>query len=471
MNRIIVLLLSILTASAANHYVLSAAVGSQNGADWINAYTNLPSSRIRGDTYFIGVGNYTPLLLNDAVSGTNLITIQKATIATHGTSVGWNDSFASPAVWTLVSGNLLHELVTGYYTIDGAYGNSDVAGSYGFRWSNGTRSRDADTWLLSSDGYGPISNLVSLTFKNIEFTYNNGTPATNDTGMTYCFASYCGVSDFVFQSNFLHHSCGVGLFLRSGLSSSYTGIFQTNITIADNWFFSNGGGGGSSHHWELLWLSQATNLVFKNNRIHNTFGGGQTGRIMIEALDHFYYYGNLMWDDIGATQDGQPIYSGNNGAIGTFTYAIPDAQIANAYVYNNTFVNVPFLKLDFSQSVGYTNITLKNNLYYGSTSEFDAVTLQSYDAFGGGMGSSGSNAQTGVANSIFVSYASGNFHLLLATLGGDSTIGSQFNLDPDGVTRGANGNWSRGAFNLSSVNLLSPILNGKVQLLGKTIFK
>jgi hypothetical protein len=43
-------------ASAANHYVRAGASGNGSGADWTNAYTDLPGSLTRGDTYYVAAG-------------------------------------------------------------------------------------------------------------------------------------------------------------------------------------------------------------------------------------------------------------------------------------------------------------------------------------------------------------------------------------------------------------------------------
>src|SRR6059036_1896844 len=87
-------------AQAANHYVRSGATGTGTGADWTNAFTALPATLVRGDTYYIAAGTYSGYTFNTPVSGTTLITVKAATIADHGTSVGWSDAFAGQALFT-----------------------------------------------------------------------------------------------------------------------------------------------------------------------------------------------------------------------------------------------------------------------------------------------------------------------------------------------------------------------------------
>ena len=76
-------------------YVRAGATGANNGSDWNNAYSNLPGSLTRGRTYYIAGGSYAAHTFADAESGTNQIVIKKATVADHGTSTGWQDSYAS----------------------------------------------------------------------------------------------------------------------------------------------------------------------------------------------------------------------------------------------------------------------------------------------------------------------------------------------------------------------------------------
>ena len=42
----------------ANRYVREAAAGANDGTDWTNAYTTLPASLTRGDTYYVADGAY-----------------------------------------------------------------------------------------------------------------------------------------------------------------------------------------------------------------------------------------------------------------------------------------------------------------------------------------------------------------------------------------------------------------------------
>jgi hypothetical protein len=94
------------SAYAANHYIRAGATGSNNGSDWENAWTNMPVSYTRGDTYYVADGTYTgERTLNTAESGSTYIYIKKATASEHGTETGWNSGYGDgTAVFTYNGG-------------------------------------------------------------------------------------------------------------------------------------------------------------------------------------------------------------------------------------------------------------------------------------------------------------------------------------------------------------------------------
>ncbi len=115
----LVILTSLASVSFAQtkHYVLASATGNGNGNDWTNAYQALPATLVRGDIYYVGSGQYPSLTLNDAESGSEWITIQKATANDHGTDVGWSDEYGT--------GNASFPTITvaaSYYNFNGSVG-------------------------------------------------------------------------------------------------------------------------------------------------------------------------------------------------------------------------------------------------------------------------------------------------------------------------------------------------------------
>src|SRR5262249_4840297 len=149
---------------------------------------------------------------------------------------------------------------------------------------------------------------------------------------------------------------------------------------------------------------------------------------------------------------------GGNGVIATWS---SDDYVNNGvYIINNTFADIngcygPEIRFTHN-TVPDTNIVAKNNLYYGPSFSFAGITTQDHEAFGGGMTASGLNAQVGLIPSLFVNYLSHDYHLASATLPGDSSVGAPYNIDPDGVARGADGNWDRGAYQQSALRPAAP---------------
>src|SRR5205807_7149865 len=67
-------------AQAACHVVTTNGAGSRDGSTWNNAFAwPLPTTLVRGDSYYIATGNYTGgYRFNTPESGTTPITIKKA---------------------------------------------------------------------------------------------------------------------------------------------------------------------------------------------------------------------------------------------------------------------------------------------------------------------------------------------------------------------------------------------------------
>ena len=122
-------------ATAANYCVRDGATGSNDGSDWTDAYTELPSTLERGSTYYIADGTYSGYTFNDAVSGTSLITIKKAIASDHGTSTGWQSSYGDGQVEFAGSSGDTLRFTTDYWVFDGQVGGGpgNWKTGYGFR--------------------------------------------------------------------------------------------------------------------------------------------------------------------------------------------------------------------------------------------------------------------------------------------------------------------------------------------------
>jgi hypothetical protein len=147
-----------LSCFAANHYICPGASGANSGADWTNAYTGIgtgtgqinPASMVRGDTYYVANGQITSarstIVFSTPDSGSSIITIQKATDAANGTSVGWTNGGSGTCNQSqAVFGPL--QFTSDYWTFTGVYrGNNtgnpwlDWRTNYGFLVNNSNGS-------------------------------------------------------------------------------------------------------------------------------------------------------------------------------------------------------------------------------------------------------------------------------------------------------------------------------------------
>ena len=437
MRMLIALLSALLLANgalAANRYVRTGAAGNGSGTDWVNAYTQLPSSLVRGDTYFIADGNYGSYTFGDQPSGGTLITIRKATPASHGTDVGWQDSYGdgealftgSDTVWSFKPG-------VGYYDISGTTGSAGVSRSYGIRLYS-TSSRNSAAALVMADTSGTYSqtgNNDTITLDRIDFDWNNGTSAGSSGATRAVQWNASNPSRNIKLSNcYLHHSSGFAVY-AAGVGSNL---------IVDNCFVERNGGATSSHH-ETFWVTGTNGFRLSNSTIKDTLPGALTGWVMLGDVSNALIYNNVFTCSNVSTCS-----TGGNGIIATW-----DAnQYANSNVgiYNNTFANLPTSgnpSIYFYHSGGAadSNVNVQNNIFFTGAFSVVGAATNGYAACGGGVSCPGTNSQTNLGTSIFLSWAAQDFRLAVATSPG---IATQFSLDKLGTTRASDGSWDRGAF-------------------------
>lgn len=458
--RLIIFSMFTLSASAANHYVLQSASGSANGSDWTNACTGFTgscaiSSLTRGDTYYVGDGSYGSQTFDKSTSGTSVITIKKATIADHGTSTGWSDAFGDGQAQF---GSRL-TFITSYWVVDGQTRNTLTTGHGFFTDNTGTA-----TELCQLGQFGtPISN---ITVRYLDMRgHGYGQASVFDRGV---YSNSPGTSNITFQYCYIHD-----MYVPILTRELDTMLFEYNIIANNN--------SRPESHAEPWSDSGTDNVIFRYNYIWNPEGtavfavlnGSGSSPTAGNTSANWQIYGNILYY-LNYTPA-----SGNNPGTAGIVYCANDASNKNWcdawLIYNNTFYDFSYGtssgRLFFENITGVTAPVAQNNMWDSCA---DGATnnniTPSYSYYRNTSHSpTETNTQTGTT-SLFVDPSTSNFHLSGHTTTGN-TLSSPYNLDLDGVTRGGDGTWDRGAFQLAGSSALGSVLGGKTTIGGSAIVR
>ena len=412
------LFLGSLSAEAANHYVRTNATGANNGTDWTNAYTNLPSTLVRGDTYYLAGGSYDGTGFNTPISGTSYIYIKKcpsssALVDACQSVTGWSNSYGtSQAIFGPTTINASSSDHNGYLEINGQT-------DYGIKFTApdlGPTSGGSAILLSMQD---TTNGVLQLHLYHIEFSGPGGsTPYYHQNSNTGLYeGGYPGPTTGLIISHCSFHGFQTPIQMNGG----------TDAIIEYNDFYD--ALTSSSMHTNILWVANFNNMTIRYNKSHNY---DTEGYLISGAYNgNWYVYGNLFYD--GVTNGGLSYPRGielydniNSGAA--------------FYIYNNTCadMNLACIRVMASQP---SSGAIRNNLGYGSNSGFDLNNMPN------------SNNTVASSSSQFVNYAGRNFHLSSATSAGYA-LSSPYNTDMDGNTRGADGTWDLGAYEYGGGNFV-----------------
>lgn len=391
---------------AANRYVRAGATGSNNGTDWANAYTALPATLTRGDTYYVADGTYPGYTFDDANSGTTLITIKKATIADHGTDTGWNNAYGDgQAEFT---GSFL--FTRDYYLIDGQVRNENTwMDGYGFRL-NQVRSY--------TETHGGGGDHITVRYADIGRTLSTSSPG-NLHNSVYLHGPGWKYNITISRS-FLHNDSFIQAAVVDGITVEYT-------MFAWGWAKESFRG-----------QYGCKNGILRFNKFYQSSlelgGDNPTAPIAIwdestpGSFDNWQIYGNVIWyDRVPNISNAAIAIGGGPGWAGV--------PANNVKIYNNTiagFGSEPARIVINGDSSSGTGKEVMNNLWYGCS----VVSWPTSNVNASNNGSVSSNP--------FVNYSAFDFRLSAPLAG--SAISSPYNTDIVGNPRGADGVFDRGAF-------------------------
>lgn len=444
-------------SEAATKYVRPGATGNNSGSDWTNAYNALPSALTRGDTYYLADGSYGSRTFNQAASGTLVITIKKATIADHGTATGWSDTYgdgqATFGSWV--------QFFSSNWVFDGVSGTDYLPG-HGFRVDN-SASSDTTLILFGQPGGTGVSNVTVSHIDLFGGGYNQ--TAVNDRGF---YSNSSNASNYTISHNFIS---GVGVpFLTR----------QVNTMLVE-YNHIEGNHSQPASHGEPWSDTGTDNVTFRYNRLKNPegtavffIGNGSAGNpTNSNTSSNWQLYGNIFY------YQNYVVGSQHNPGTGAVLWCPSDAYGGDTYchnwmIYNNTFYNFSYGsssgRILARPGTGITIPLVQGNIWDSSSdSAYHENVTASSNYYRNTTHKTESNEQIG-SSSPFVSAANADFHLLGATLG-VATItplsGLTVNVtDEDGVVRGSDGIWDRGAYEYSAgaqSNTLNPPANLRLQ--------
>jgi hypothetical protein len=405
------------SAQAANHYVRSDAAGSGTGGDWTNAYTVLPVTLTRGDTYYIAGGNYPGYYsFNTPSPDTTVITIKKAIGSDHGTDVGWDPIYGDAQA--LFKGQL--EWNTGYWVLDGQSGGGPARTKDG--WTNGFGFKVVEVsghpaLFVNGGGHVTISHVEVQGAGRDGDAFGEG----NDALQSFL------PSGPVTISHAYLHDMGRTIFYVNGAAAN---------TLTAEYVYSGQHESVANEHSEMTVIHGQASFVLRWSIVTHEEGTG--GVIGGDDCNHCLaeIYGNVFFNNGELPAWG----TGNNGLFATDSSGIS----ANWRVYNNTFINLPAGLTTFGTLGMQSGHAAANNYFYVSASH-DSSTwgTQNFDHFEDSGAATGTNATTGSGNP-FANYPGYDFSLLTPTAGG-LALPAPYNVDMFGTTRGWNGTWGRGA--------------------------
>jgi hypothetical protein len=441
-------------AHAACHVATASGAGSKNGSDWSNAFAKLPATLVRGDVYYLADGSYGAYSFNTSLSGTQIITIKKATAADHCTDTGWNagsmgSSRAVFTQWAHGGG--------GYYTLDGQTGvfngnGLPAAGSFGI-FLDGTSCHSGTLGRCVPLDMPSASN---VTVSHVEIQGTGATSSAN-TNTPDDLLYWGGSSNLTLDHAYLHDS-----------SCDFTfGYGGSGLTIQYSFFYKNWGTGAC--HGQALWSgSSVSNVTFRFNTFRTiegsaiwtaaTAGGGTT-------LSNWQIYGNVIY--FGGSADKSDYQCLGDGVFACLNSGV---SCTNIQFYNNTIASLPGAG-QFNCGAGASGIygdpssnggsfIVENNLWYGNSSGTGfgpkGTFTESHNSFLSNPGGSGDGSNDVAASgNPFASWSgsgNGNFHLSgeNTNWSGGAALSTPYTTDPDGATRGADGTWDRGAYEFNS---------------------
>lgn len=397
-----------LNLNAANFYIKNGGNNANSGADFNTAWSTVQWSKLSpGDTAYIAGGSYSGFVVSKSGTSGSRIVLKRATKAINSSVVGWSDSFDSQV---LVSGTISWNStgVGSFVTIDGVTDSGIKVSINGGncvsfdRGANDVILRYLD--LAGPGGSSPIN--MNDDNRNIDATAWNGSnyEAVNNITIEFCRIHGC-------VNNFWLHTC-------NGWIIQNNKIYDSAALNSVQW------------HANICATAGSKNMTWRYNDIYNW----QVEGIMFifGGAANWYIYGNVWHDGMGSNT--HRILEAQDGVEGPI------------YFYNNTCVNISMGIRVANGGTFAAGSSSRNNIFWSAGDN-------------GPIPNSNNIIGNGSANTPFVSYSAKDYRLKAGSsaINAGVNLGSPYNIDFEGKTRGSDGSWDIGAYEYNGIVSTNPV--------------
>lgn len=418
---------------SASHCIQSNASTGGDGSDWNNALQSFPRTLVRGDTYYVADGFYSDCRFDTPNENQEYIIIKKATISDHGPETGWSNLFAD-------SQSVFYPMTfrSDYWVFDGINGSGKDGSSYGFRVQY--PPGEVSGTLIGFGGF-PDYNVNYVKIRHTDMETAGSAHNTSQVCINNAPRNSTNTSNVIVANNYMRGAY-CALVIRTWVDC----VIEHNY-FKDTW-------STPEHHGEPIAAGYTENITIRYNITENCSGTG------------IFIFGKAGTGIYGCCSNGKIYGNVHIGGYVSGGYRVGGGpcEMNNFEVYNNTFVNINSQGYGCGVYAGAgTGTIVYNNLWWNSFlpkiySMTEGDISHDYNAFfGSSIDNDISEAHIQEEDiDPFVDSGNENFHLNISTHQGIS-IQYPYNQDPDGIVRGEDGVWDRGAFEyMDTGNLPTP---------------